>query len=312
MVLSSLETRFKFSSIEVGSIGLTSDVGTMVFIVLVSYFGERGNKPRWLAVSLVVQGLACLLYALPQWTFGKYNPESVAALQTLCLAEPSIEDALDVECSTANYTALIIFMIASFLLGAGPAPLFTLGVSFLDDIVRPKYVPLYMGFFFCTLTIGPLFGFAIGGVFLRYYVDFGEETELSPDDPAWVGAWWMCFVIPGALYLLLSVPFFMFPRQVPGTAAIREERKKEMARVLSDDLTHEATFKEKLKMLPSHLKTLLLNRPYVCICLFTTANFLLVGGIVAFSHKYLRTQFSLTESTASFVVGFHSIAGSGQ
>ena len=212
MTFSSLETRFKFSSIEVGSIGLIYDVGNMVFVLLVSYLGDRGSKPLWLAVSLIIAGLACFLFALPQWIFGKYNPESIAGLQTLCLAEPSIEDALDVECSTANYTAFIIFMIASFLLGAGTAPLFTLGTSFLDDIVHPKYVPLYLGLFFCTLTIGPLFGFAIGGIFLSYYVDLGTETQLSPDDPAWVGAWWMCFVIPGALYLLLSVPFFMFPR----------------------------------------------------------------------------------------------------
>ena len=96
-----------FSSVEVGAIGLMIDVGVMASVVFVSYFGERGNKPLWLAVSIVIQGLACFLFALPQWVFGEYNPASIAALHTVCSDEPSVEIA--VECSSANYIALVIF-----------------------------------------------------------------------------------------------------------------------------------------------------------------------------------------------------------
>ena len=147
---------------------------------------------------------------------------------------------------------------------------------------------------------------------MLYYVDPGIETQLTPKDPAWVGAWWMSFIVPGTVYLLVSIPFFMFPRQLPSTAAIREERRKEMAQVLSNDLTRDANFKDKIKMLPQHLKLLILSPSFMFLCFAVAALFMFISGVTAFSHKYLQTQFSLTESTASFVVGFHSIAGSGQ
>ena len=44
------------------------------------------------------------------------------------------------------------------------------------------------------------------------------ETDLTPEDPRWVGAWWLGFVILGSGAIITSVPTFFFPagRKPPG------------------------------------------------------------------------------------------------
>ena len=143
MVFTSYETCLKFSSDQVGAIGLMNDAGVLVSVISLSLIWELecGNKPLWLAMSLVIQSLACFMFSLPQWIFGKYSPGFVVNLQELCSAESSVENAMDVmECSLANYSAFAICLIAGFILGIAMSPLFTCGVSFVDDIVHPNYV----------------------------------------------------------------------------------------------------------------------------------------------------------------------------
>lgn len=57
MVLSSIERRYHFSSLAAGFIASTFDITVLVSVVFISYFGGRGHKPRWLGVSLLIQGL---------------------------------------------------------------------------------------------------------------------------------------------------------------------------------------------------------------------------------------------------------------
>ena len=43
--------------------------------------------------------------------------------------------------------SLVFFFIGNILLVFGSTPLYSVGPSFIDDIVRPKYVSLHLGFF---------------------------------------------------------------------------------------------------------------------------------------------------------------------
>ena len=311
-VLSSLETRFKFSSIQLGMIVFIIDAAGLLSVIFVSYFGERGHKPRWLGASLVIQGIACLLFTLPQWIFGMYTPGSTGDLRELCFAEGSGGNETNVDCSSENYTALTLFLFANFILGIGITPLYTIGITFLDDIVRPKYVPIFLAVFDICLVLGIVIGFTISGMFLLVYVDPGVETQLTPTDPAWVGAWWLPFLVSGILSLLLSIPFFMFPRQLPSSAAIKEERRKEMAKVLEDDLTRDMDFKKAIKIFPRHLKQLISNPAYLFLAFAVAALYLLLNGVLEFYPKYFEAQFGLTASNASFLFSIITITGAGQ
>ena len=51
---------------------------------------------------------------------------------------------------------------------------------------------------------------------------------LSPkNSEIWVGAWWLGFVICSCIALCTVIPLYGFPRELPGTAKIRAEKKSE-------------------------------------------------------------------------------------
>lgn len=47
-------------------------------------------------------------------------------------------------------------------------------------------------------------------------VVLGHSTEMTPENPLWVGAWWVGFLAGGAAALLVAVPILGYPRQLPG------------------------------------------------------------------------------------------------
>ena len=68
------------------------------------------------------------------------------------------------------------------------------------------------------VAFGPVCGFLLGGFLLSFYVDAffytAAELNITPIHPRWVGAWWGGFLIIGLLLLLVSVPFFTFPKSL--------------------------------------------------------------------------------------------------
>ena len=64
MVLSTIERRYGFPSVWVGIIASVFDMSVLVSVLFISYFGGRGHKPRWLGVSLIIQGIGMLYICL--------------------------------------------------------------------------------------------------------------------------------------------------------------------------------------------------------------------------------------------------------
>lgn len=57
VVLSTLERRYRFSSVWAGSIASIFDASVLISVLFISYFGGRGHKPRWLGISQIIQGI---------------------------------------------------------------------------------------------------------------------------------------------------------------------------------------------------------------------------------------------------------------
>jgi organic anion transporter 4A len=208
-------------------------------------------------------------------------------------------------CSTGNNFALAFFFGGNILIGVGAAPLFTVGTSYLDDIVSPKYVSIYLGAFYAFAIIGPAIGYGLGGLFLSIYVDPWIEPSIDESNPAWVGAWWLCFVVSGVLSWLLAIPFLMFPKWLPNSAAVKEERVKEMAQkyVGKDSGLEEVDLALKVRSFPQHLKQVLKTPSWIFITIAICFSTVVVSGVASFAPKYLESQFSLTASRASLIAG---------
>ena len=302
MVLSSLERRYRLPSTATGAVASTFDAAVLVSVVFISYFSERGHKPRWLGVSLIIQATGALIFALPQFVFGPYRVGTTASLELeACLEEEDFSS----ECSSANGFALAFFIVGNILIGVGAAPLFTVGTSYLDEIIHPDRVPIHLGIFYMLTIIGPAIGYTLGGLFLSIYVDPWEETRLDTNDPGWVGAWWLSFLFCAITSLLLAIPFFMFPRLFPDSATIRELRMKEMA--LRNKGRHSVREEQDLatvvKTFPLHVWLVFSTLSWLFITIAICVSFVVVSGFASFGPKYVESLFGLSASLSSIAIG---------
>ena len=245
--------------------------------------------------------IGALVFSLPQFVFGPYQVGSSAkARLESCDAELDFSS----ECTSINSFALAFFFIGNILIGVGTAPLFTVGFSYLDDIIRPKYTSFAFGFVYMFAVIGPALGFGLGAVFLGTYVDPWLETDLEPQDPGWVGAWWLCFIFSAVVSWLLAIPFLLFPRQLPDSHLIKKERELEMAQKYKGKyLKEDADLLTKLKSFPYHLKQVVTTFSWIFITGSVCSSVIVLSGMIAFAPKYLESQFTLTASTASLTGG---------
>lgn len=140
-VITSIERRFDLRSYQSGLIASSYDIAACLCLTFVSYFGGNGHKPRWLGWGVLVMGLGSLLFALPHFTTGRYEVRSSAEVG-VCAANHSLPCAAAAS-SLSSYR--FVFMLGQFLHGMGATPLYTLGVTYLDENVKTNYSPVYIG-----------------------------------------------------------------------------------------------------------------------------------------------------------------------
>ena len=299
-MISSLERRYRFSSTAASVIISVFDVAVVISVIVISYFGEKGHKPRWIGTAFCIQGIGAFVFALPQFIFGKYQVgSSVELLFEAC------NDTLEYvpECSAGNSTAYALLILGNVIMGIGAAPLFTLGVSYIDDIVFPKWVSIHIGLFQVSTIAGPAVGVGIGSVLLKIYVDPGETTTLTEDDPSWVGAWWLGFLFVSIVSILCSIPFFLYPRLLDDSHLVMKERQKQMARTYKSKFGEEKSFLEQAKAFPYHLCGLFKSKTWVLLTIGVSVLFLSLDGLVSFAPKYIESVYRVTPSTSGLLAG---------
>ena len=308
VVLSTIQTRYQFTSAAAGFIAVSYDVTVTISVVFISYFGGKTHRPRWLGVSLVIVGIGALVFASPQFLFGKYKAGLTSGMKLeLCQDERNISQ----ECTISNDLAYSTYVLGNVIVGVGAAPLYTVGVAYIDELVFPKYVPIHFGVFQMVSVLGPAFGYGVGSAFLSVYVDPFEETMLTTTDPSWVGAWWIPFVFIACCSFALATPFLMFPKWLPDSHLVRKERVKEMAMIYEKKYLNEDSLTIVVKMFPVHIKRLLTNLPFVFHTMSLSFLFILVSGIVSFAPKFFQNQFQLTATFAGLLSGGLGISAAG-
>ena len=304
--ISTIEKRYNFNSTSAGIIIISYDITAAIGIILISYFGSKTHRPRLLGVGAIVMGIGAFIFASPQFFFGRYE---VGSNNDLRLEQCLDNQNYTSDCNPGNYGAYSLFILSNIIMGIAVTPLYTLGTAYIDDIVFPKYVTLHIGAFGTTLIAAPLIGYGFGSAFLKIYVDPWKSTSLTEEDPAWVGAWWIPFVLCGIFLLLLSIPLLMFPRYLPDSYLVRQERSKEMARIYSSKYANEDSLTIIAKMFPIHIKRLLLNSSFMLMALGFAVTYIPIQGIISFAPKFYETQYKFTASTAGLVAGGVSLPG---
>ncbi|XP_056370336.1 solute carrier organic anion transporter family member 4C1 isoform X2 [Oenanthe melanoleuca] len=220
--ISTIEKRYELNSSLTGLISASYDIAFCILSLFVSYFGERGHKPRWLAFSAFMLGVGSLVFSLPHFSSGKY--QYGGKIEDTCpTAETTFANAT---CSASKNSSLhkylYVFILGQLLLGVGGTPLYTLGTAFIDDSVPKHKASLYIGIGYAMSLLGPAIGYVLGGQLLKVYIDIQipKSSKVDQDDPRWLGAWWIGFLACFFAVWLLIIPFSCFPRHLPGLVLI--------------------------------------------------------------------------------------------
>ncbi|GCB72409.1 solute carrier organic anion transporter family member 4A1 [Scyliorhinus torazame] len=308
-VITSIERRFDLRSYHSGMIASSYDIAACVCLVFVSYFGGSGHKPRWLGWGVLIMALGSVVFALPHFISGDYVV-NVSEHIGLCHSNQSTQCS-EGSSSSSNYRFL--FMLGQFLHGIGATPLYTLGVTYLDENVKSNYAPVYIGIFYTAAIIGPAAGYLLGGQFLKVYTEINTKNSLTPENPLWVGAWWIGFLGAGAAAFLVSIPILGYPRQLPGSQRYVKMRISEAHQLKdgSQQTALEPEFGKTLKDLPRSALLLLRNPTFIFLCLSGATEATLIAGMSTFGPKFLESQFSLSASQAATLFGYLVVPAGG-
>ncbi|XP_076973319.1 solute carrier organic anion transporter family member 4A1 isoform X1 [Tamandua tetradactyla] len=308
-VLTSLERRFDLHSYQSGLVASSYDIAACLGLVFVSYFGGRGHRPRWLGWGVLLMGAGSLLFALPHFAAGRHQVDTSPDTGT-CWGNRS---AVCADRAPGLASFWLVFMLGQFLHGLGATPLYTLGVTYLDENVKSSHAPVYIGIFYTAAILGPAAGYLLGGALLNIYTELGRRTELTPDSPQWVGAWWVGFLGAGAAAFLIAIPILGYPRQLPGSQRYVVMRASD-AHQWTDSGYKAASspdFGKTIRDLPLSIWLLLKNPPFVLLCLAGATEATLIASMSTFGPKFLESQFSLSASEAATLFGYLVVPAGG-
>ncbi|XP_053330553.1 solute carrier organic anion transporter family member 4C1 [Spea bombifrons] len=305
VVISTIEKRYDLNSSLTGLISASYDIAFCLLSLVVSFYGQRGHKPRWLAFSAFMIGLGSIVFSLPHFSTGVYQYGS--KFNDVC--EVSGTNSSLLECtgkkksSLSNY--LYVFILGQLLMGVGGTPLYTLGTAFFDDSLPTHKSSLYIGIAYGMSVVGPAIGYLIGGQLLNLYIDFdkGINPNITPSDPRWLGAWWIAFLICGLVTWLLIAPFSCFPKHLPGTAEIQSQRISQAHNNGSESIVEEKNLGKSFKDFPMALMLMLKNPVLLSLTFASCSDALITTGFATFLPKFIENQFSLTSSFSAILGG---------
>ncbi|KRY60478.1 Solute carrier organic anion transporter family member 4A1, partial [Trichinella britovi] len=231
--ITTLESRFQLSSSQSGLFSSAYDIAVLVVLLPVCHFGDKGHKGKWLSLGMLVMAFGSLICTLPHFISEPYEYSEGEQFE-ICRKNHSTASLFNVKSDeifnkNAQPYFFYILLLGQVLHGIGAAPLYTLGVAYLDENVSQKMSPVYLGIYFAFATLGPALGFIIGGMLLNINGDIDKITQdqisIKPDHPSWYGAWWIGFLITGMLSFLVSFPLSLFDKEFNDAQKYKNTRR---------------------------------------------------------------------------------------
>uniref|UniRef100_G3T9M3 Solute carrier organic anion transporter family member n=1 Tax=Loxodonta africana TaxID=9785 RepID=G3T9M3_LOXAF len=323
-MLTQIERQFNIPTSLVGFINGSFEIGNLLLIVFVSYFGTKLHRPITIGVGCVIMGLGCFLQSLPHFLMDRYEFESTVSASGnlssnsfLCVENGTqifrpTEKPSDAECVKEVKSLMWVYvLVGNIIRGIGETPIMPLGISYIEDFAKSENSPLYIGIIETGAIIGPLIGLLLASFCANVYVDTGsvntDDLTITPTDTRWVGAWWFGFLICAGVNVLTAIPFFFLPKTLP------KKKLKDSVGVIKTD--KEDKHKDEVKkekngitkdFLP-FMKSLLVNPVYMLFILISVLQFNAFVSMISFMPKYLEQQYGISSSDAIFLIGIYNL-----
>ncbi|CAH2278559.1 solute carrier organic anion transporter family member 1A2 [Pelobates cultripes] len=319
-MITQIERRFNIPSSLVGVIDGSFDIGNLLVIALVSYFGAKFHRPRVIAVGCLVMFLGSCVTALPHFIMRRYQYEKAVSLSSnltsqeeLCLLNHTQDTELSEGCKSGSETYMWMFvLVGNILQGIGETPVEPLGLSYVDDYAKAENSPFYIGIIQTVSIAGPFLGSLMAAFFAQIFVDIGfinlDSVTIGLTDTRWVGAWWLGFLVSAVLNLLAAIPFCFFPKSLPKEGEEGQPKVEEVLEPLQDE-TNEPSANTDSKMLEflQFLKNLCRNKVYMLFLVVTIIQFSGFIGFISFMPKYIEQQYGKSASEAIFLITVYNL-----
>uniref|UniRef100_A0A8C7XPG9 Solute carrier organic anion transporter family member n=1 Tax=Oryzias sinensis TaxID=183150 RepID=A0A8C7XPG9_9TELE len=183
--ITQIERRFDIPSSLTGVIDGGFEMGNLLVIAFVSYFGAKLHRPRLIGIGCLLMATGSFLTALPHFFQGRYKYETSmshnshvnSTANTLpCLSNQSLADSafFPLDCEKAAGSSMWIYVfLGNMLRGIGETPVMPLGISYMDDFSKEENTPFYLACIHTVGILGPMVGFMMGSFLAKIYVDIG-------------------------------------------------------------------------------------------------------------------------------------------
>uniref|UniRef100_A0A2K5YRM5 Solute carrier organic anion transporter family member n=1 Tax=Mandrillus leucophaeus TaxID=9568 RepID=A0A2K5YRM5_MANLE len=324
-----IERRFEISSSLAGVIDGSFEIGNLLVIVFVSYFGSKLHRPKLIGIGCFLMGTGSILMALPHFFMGYYRysketnidpSENSTSNLPNCLSNQMLSlnktpsEIVERGCVKESGSHMWIYVfLGNVLRGIGESPIVPLGISYIDDFAKEGHSSLYIGTVNAMGMIGLVFGFMLGSLFAKMYVDIGyvdlSTIRITPKDSRWVGAWWLGFLVSGILSIISSIPFFFL---LPNPNKPQKERKVSLfLHVLktNDKRNQIANLTNRGKNITKNvtgffqsLKSILTNPLYVIFVIFTLLHMSSYIASITYIIKIMEQQYGRSASETNFLL----------
>ncbi|XP_055535245.1 solute carrier organic anion transporter family member 74D-like [Wyeomyia smithii] len=310
--LTTVEKSIQISSKNAGIIMAGSDLSFVLSSLFLSYYASNRRKPLWIALGITSMGLSCFVNALPHFFYG---PKLEDLMQIVTnITDTSKNDNLcnelrpppDCSSDIGNLKPQMLLFLGSFLSGLGTSLYFTLGLTYLDDNVRKEKVPFLSSLSAFGRRLGPMVGFSLASLCLKFFVFPTVDPGYGTTDPRWIGAWWSGWMALGTTLLVVAPIFAGFPKMLP-RAAERKSLSRQASRMSGAAVEEEEQPQASIGDLLVTLKRLITNKAYI---FNNTASIFYFFGYMPyflFQAKYIEIQYRLTPSQANMVTGSASL-----
>ncbi|KAL3888259.1 hypothetical protein ACJMK2_000630, partial [Sinanodonta woodiana] len=279
--------------------------------------------PRILAICVFIVGVSGIVLALPKLFLSDAPTEdqslmfntSRSSAANLCVRYNGSEtekhngstckhdlneDAAVRRMYDSNILLLVVMGVSLVIQGVATAPRQALQTIHVDNNTEKSKTGFFIGVLTTFTIFGPFLGLIVGGVFNKIPTHL-RDTSLSPNDPRWIGAWWLGFIVFGVCCIISSFPLFRFPRGKALNYKRREKNSKENQKMSSC---------QKLKELPKSVLRIFKEPVYTLSCLNNIATMFAVMALGSFGPKYLESQFFLPTWKANIILGADKLVAS--
>lgn len=198
------------------------------------------------------------------------------------------------------HPAFYIFVVAQLISGTGSSGAFTLSMAYLDENSPKHKASLYIGAFMSLFSFGPVTGFMLATLCLKFPENLLSGSSVDSTDPSFIGCWWLGYLIGGIYVAIFAIPLWWYPKKISFENADPESNVEKVSLITNEA---EEGLLEQLKGIPKAFAGLMSNKLFLInVCQIICGAYTIYSVFVNLV-RYIEIHFNRTAAEGSVIAG---------